>query len=55
MSDILKQYLNDSSRTWDKYTSEYETLSAVLVYNDTRTYINLDSYVRKDEERAQKY
>ena len=54
MSDILKQYLNDSSRTWDKYTSGYETLSAVLVYNDTRTYINLDSYVRKDEERAQK-
>ena len=50
----IKQYLNDSSRTWDKYTSEYETLSAVLVYNDTRTYINLDSYVRKDEERAQK-
>ncbi len=41
MSDILKQYLNDSSRTWDKYTSGYETLSAVLVYNDTRTYINL--------------
>ena len=54
MSDILKQYLNDSSRTWDKYTSGYETLSAVLIYNDTRTYINLDSYVRKDEERAQK-
>ena len=54
MSDILKQYLNDSSRTWDKYTNGYETLSAVLVYNDTRTYINLDSYVRKDEERAQK-
>lgn len=54
MSDILKQYLNGSSRTWDKYTSGYETLSAVLVYNDTRTYIDLDSYVRKDEERAQK-
>ena len=36
------------------FPSEYETLSAVLVYNDTRTYINLDSYVRKDEERAQK-
>ena len=54
MSDILKQYLNNSSRTWDKYTSEYESLSAVLVYNDTRTYIDLDSYVRKDEERAQK-
>ena len=54
MSDILKQYLNDSSRTWDKYTNGYETLSAVLVYNDTRTYINLDLYVRKDEERAQK-
>lgn len=50
MSDILKQYLNDSSRTWDKYTSGYETLSAVLVYNDTRTYINLDSYVRKTKK-----
>ena len=54
MSDILKQYLSDSSRAWDRYTNGYETLSVVLVYDDTRKYINLDLYIRKDEERAQK-
>lgn len=54
ISDILKQYLSNSSRTWASYTNGYETLSVFLVYNDTRKYINVDMYIRNDEERAQK-
>lgn len=53
VSEILDKYLNDESRISKILSDSKESLSLVVVSDDAREYIDLDSYIRSDKDKAQ--
>ncbi len=52
ISEILKMYADDANKAGKDLAKSDENLSAVIVYNDEREYVDLYSYVRDDNQKA---